>query len=152
MSSKLPSLSIELSDIKSQHSIYSIIQGLDYIVKNQLILVLLPILPQSIHTSTFIDTNETLNPMIENNSKYIVDVTNLYKDITYVLQYGFLAQSSLSPLSYNSSQSNDRFIDINDVNIIRFLKVTLPSLIEAILKRKTLRYYLMHLFNYIIDL
>lgn len=131
----ISSLTVNLDITKSQHSIYTIISELDYIVKNQLVQILLP-LPQSISTLASTVNNDTFNPTIGNISKYIMDITNVYKDISFIVEVGLLSQSSFE------SQCIDKLIDINDVNIVRFLKVILPTLIEVILKRKTLRYFL----------
>lgn len=103
-------------------------EDLSQLVRNGLLLALLPSLP-----SAAIDAPDGLIVKTDDGIFSRLDIARVCRNMLLVIEQGLLGLDS----ELGSTRSSDSVIDITDSQVVDFLLVTLPIMTEAFLKRRT---------------
>ena len=103
-------------------------EDLSLLVRNDLLLVLLPSLPSAV-----VDAPDGLIVKTDDGIFSRLDIARVCRSILLVIEQGLLGLES----EVGSTYSGEFVIDITDSQVVDFLLVTLPIMTEAFLKRRT---------------
>ena len=119
-----------LLDQHHQHCIVikHAMEDLSLLVRNDLLLVLLPSLPSAV-----VDAPDGLIVKTDDGIFSRLDIARVCRSILLVIEQGLLGLES----EVGSTYSGEFVIDITDSQVVDFLLVTLPIMTEAFLKRRT---------------